>query len=82
MATEVKGHTDGPARGKGYNRASDLLYVATGRRRLTVQECAALQGFPAWATFHGTKIAQYRQVGNAVPPKLAQVVVAAVMRAG
>lgn len=79
-ATEVKGATlSGPRlRGEGdqparVNRASDALLLQTGRRRLTVQECAILQGFPPDWPFHGTKKAQYRQVGNAVPPPLAEV---------
>ena len=58
----------------GPDRASDALYLATGRRRLTVEECSTLQGFPVGHPFQGTKSAQYRQVGNAVPPKLAEVV--------
>lgn len=62
-------------------RASDALYLATGRRRLTVAECAALQGFPADHPWQGTKTAQYRQVGNAVPPRVAEVVGRAVMAA-
>lgn len=36
-------------------------------RRLTVHECAALQGFPPKWEFVGTKTSQFRQVGNAVP---------------
>jgi DNA (cytosine-5)-methyltransferase 1 len=43
-------------------------------RRLTVQEAAALQTFPRGWTFHGSQVAQYRQIGNAVPPKLARVI--------
>ena len=62
----------------GPDRAADAFWLATGRRRLTVQECAALQGFPAEHPFQGTLSAQYRQVGNAVPPVLAEVVSAAV----
>lgn len=36
-------------------------------RRLTVRECAALQGFPDGWELVGTKSSQFRQVGNAVP---------------
>ncbi len=42
-------------------------------RRLTVSECAALQTFPMEMKFHGARSAQYTQVGNAVPPKLAAI---------
>lgn len=58
----------------GPDRASDAAFLATGRRRLTVEECAALQGFPADWPWQGTREAQYRQVGNAVPPALAEAV--------
>jgi DNA (cytosine-5)-methyltransferase 1 len=40
-------------------------------RRITIQEAAALQTFPPEWTFHGRLVAQLRQVGNAVPPRLA-----------
>lgn len=43
-------------------------------RRITVQEAAALQTFPPGTRFHGPQVAQYRQIGNAVPPNLAQAV--------
>lgn len=78
--SEVKGSGPGGSPEK-HNRASDALYLATGRRRLTVAECARLQDFPANHPWQGTKAAQYRQVGNAVPPKLAEVVARRVIEA-
>lgn len=39
-------------------------------RRITVEEAAALQSFPRHWRFGGSQVAQLRQVGNAVPPKL------------
>ena len=62
-------------------RASDALFLATGRRRLTPEECAILQDLPAGYPFQGTKSAVYKQVGNAVPPKMAEVLMQAVMEA-
>jgi DNA (cytosine-5)-methyltransferase 1 len=50
-------------------------------RRITVQEAAALQTFPLDWRFHGPRGAQYRQVGNGVPPNLARAVAATVLAA-
>lgn len=41
-------------------------------RRLTVEESALLQTFPPEMVFSGARSSQYMQVGNAVPPMLAQ----------
>lgn len=43
-----------------------------GARRITVEEAALLQGFPRWVCLVGRRSSQYRQVGNAVPPPLAE----------
>lgn len=42
-------------------------------RRLSWQEAAAIQTFPADFTFHGDLTSKYKQIGNAVPVKLAEI---------
>lgn len=60
---------------KRLQRGGRPLTKAPARmRRITVQEAAALQTFPQGWTFHGPQVAQYRQIGNAVPPRLAHVI--------
>ena len=67
--------------GVGSSYARDVLEGQIGRRRLTIAECATLQDFPPDHPWQGTKADQYRQVGNAVPPTLARVVIESIMRA-
>lgn len=43
-----------------------------GLRRLSPRECAAIQTFPAQWQWAGARTSVYRQIGNAVPPKLAE----------
>ena len=62
-------------------RASDALYMATGRRRLTVAECAILQDFPLGHPFQGTKTDRYKQVGNAWPRAFGRVLGRALLEA-
>lgn len=50
-----------------------------GSSRITVAEAAALQSYPPGFTFAGTKTKQFLQVGNAVPPLLAEAILRAVI---
>lgn len=43
-------------------------------RRLSIQEAAAIQTFPAWTRWQGSTTAKFRQIGNAVPPRLAYAI--------
>jgi site-specific DNA-cytosine methylase len=70
LAREVKG----PGLRPDSAGASSAL-----RRGLTVEECATLQGFPAGYRFHGTKTAQYRQVGNACVPAVVEALARAIL---
>lgn len=56
----------------GPDRASDAAFLVAGVRRIEVAEGLVLQGLPADWPLQGTRQDQYRQVGNAVPPPLAE----------
>lgn len=49
-------------------------------RCLSVNECAAIQSFPAGSRFAGSSRSQYQQIGNAVPPLLAACLGKALLR--
>ncbi len=55
-----------------------LKRVPAHLRRITVEEAAELQSFPRGMGWFGTNSAKYRQIGNAVPPRLALHVAVAV----
>lgn len=52
-----------------------------GARRITVEEAALVQTFPEGMHFAGPRSSCYRQIGNAVPPRLAAVIGAALRSA-
>jgi DNA (cytosine-5)-methyltransferase 1 len=55
-------------------------YGSEGRmRRLTLRECAALQGLPADYPLRGAALTQFRLVGAVVPPALGEAVGRSVM---
>lgn len=49
-------------------------------RALTVRELAKLQSFPDDFEFKGTKISQQQQVGNSVPPKMAEAIASVIIK--
>jgi DNA (cytosine-5)-methyltransferase 1 len=50
----------------------DFLHP-TEDRMLTLRECAVLQTFPASFVFHGSKADRIQLIGNAVPPRLGEM---------
>lgn len=49
-------------------------------RALTVRELAAIQSFPDDFIFKGSTISQQQQVGNAVPPKMAEAIAQTIIK--
>lgn len=68
-----------------HGQALDGKWARTRRvpaflRRITVNEAAALQGFPRGFCFCGSRCDRYKQIGNSVPPPFAYHIARAVMR--
>ena len=67
----------------GHMRHSVVWECESGtRRRVEVEEAAALQTFPPGYPWHGSAMVRYRQVGDAVPPLLAAHLTAQFLPAG
>lgn len=72
MAKQVTLHPSSPNMKK---LDKDLWEFGEGStRRFSWREAAAVQTFPETLEFSGDLISKYKQIGNAVPPKLAEAV--------
>jgi len=66
-------------RGATANRTNGSTKARNDGFMVTAQEAGILQSFPASYPWQGTKTKQHEQVGNAVPPRLAQAIVEALV---
>ncbi|MFE5143263.1 DNA cytosine methyltransferase [Streptomyces fagopyri] len=72
------GVANAPVNGKPTGTEDRDLF-RPGGPMLTVRQAAIIQGFPMYWEFTGGKTAQYRQVGNAFPPPVAEAIGKSIM---
>ena len=60
---------------------SVAVSIPSNLRRISVQEAAAIQTFPRDMPWQGSQSSRYRQIGNAVPPKMSFAVAQSVAKA-
>ena len=76
MAKQVPLHPSSPPMLK---IGTDSFVFGEGRtRRFSYKECAAIQTFPENISFYGNLTSKYKQIGNAVPVRLAEHIAEAV----
>lgn len=73
LGVSAMGVANEPVGGRPTGTEDRDLFGADGPM-LTVRQAAIIQGFPKRWDFSGGKTAQYRQVGNAFPPPVAQAI--------
>ena len=61
--------------------SSVVSVIPSNLRRISVQEAAVIQTFPRDMPWHGSQSSRYRQIGNAVPPKMSFAVAQSVSNA-
>lgn len=60
---------------RGDNKGGVVIHPhPNGLRRMSCRELATIQSFPLTYKFSGTNSSVYRQIGNAVPPKMAKYI--------
>ncbi|MGB9825476.1 MAG: DNA cytosine methyltransferase, partial [Desulfofundulus sp.] len=64
----------------GKDSYSHIHYDSEQARTISVREAARLQSFPDGFRFEGTMNPAFRQIGNAVPPLMAQAIAAELIR--
>lgn len=80
-ATTIAGRGLVPDPGTNANRYNGAAKSRNDGYRVTEAEAATLQSFPDGYPWRGTRTAQFQQIGNAIPPLLAEAIMRAAIGA-